>query len=56
VIWGSSDIVWTRPQSWAEGVIWGSDSIGASNDEGVIWGSTEGMTSGNTEWRTPPVE
>jgi hypothetical protein len=43
-------VVWDDPSSWANTVIWGSNTIGVSNGETVIWGSTSGMSPATAAW------
>jgi hypothetical protein len=49
VVW-SSDVVRSDPQSWANVVVWGSDSLGVILGDVVVWGATGGMTPNSTAW------
>jgi hypothetical protein len=48
-VWGSN-LVWTDPQSWANVVVWGSDSLGVMMGNVVVWGATGGLTAQTTAW------
>jgi hypothetical protein len=49
-MWGTN-VVWTEPESWANSVVWGPETVGQANGDTIMWGTTNGMTAQNAAWK-----
>jgi hypothetical protein len=45
-MWGTTDLVWDDPQSWASAIVWGDDvlDVGASADGTIDWSKVRPTT------------
>jgi hypothetical protein len=49
-MWGTN-VVWTQPESWANTVVWGNNTVGQSNGDTIMWGTTSGMNAQNASFK-----